>query len=284
MTTIYIDVYFLINFTVDILAAYLAVKFLRIRTSIKRLLCIGALGALSACLDVFFENRIIRSVNIALFLIAFAAVIAGGIKLSRRIKVCGAFLASEIMIGGTVSFGYTLLDKYLGPYLSEADGGGENRNALIFSLLILLAIGVSRIFMFLFTGTGSEKSVKIRIEIEGSVLEAEALVDSGNLVRDPMNMYPVLFIKKRAASKILPESVLELSGVDTLSDYYRKRIRLIPVTRGGTTHVMTGIKPDKVLVLGKNEIVGVTVAIDKEGGSFGGYDALMPSAALGDAI
>jgi hypothetical protein len=62
----------------------------------------------------------------------------------------------------------------------------------------------------------------------------------------------------------------------------RKRIRLIPISRDGKTHVLTGVKIDSVRAVsgGVYEDVAVTVAIDKEGGDFGGYEALMPSAAL----
>jgi len=64
----------------------------------------------------------------------------------------------------------------------------------------------------------------------------------------------------------------------------RKRIRLVPVTRGQQTHVLTGMRVDPVQVFGKNgsEEIAVTVAIDKEGGNYGGYSALMPSAAIND--
>ena len=284
MRTLYIDVFFLINFTVDILAAYLSSRLLRIRVSARRLMAIGAIGALVACLDLFVEARYLHMILTAAFFLTYAFMVPRGVTAARRIKALLAFIGAEIMIGGTVSFGYTLLDKYLAPYLSGAEGGSENRGALIFSILILFAIGVSRLFMFVFTGTGSEKSVKIRIEIEDLFIEAEALVDSGNLVRDPMNLNPVLFIKKGVARKLLPENVVELTGVDGIPERYRKRIRLIPVTRGGATHVMTGIKPDLVTIEGKKGELGVTIAIDKEEGSFGGYDALMPSAALSDAI
>ena len=65
----------------------------------------------------------------------------------------------------------------------------------------------------------------------------------------------------------------------------KKRIRLIPVSRGEKTHVMVGVKADNVKIIkdNKSENISVTLAIDKEGGDFGGYMALMPSAALNNA-
>ena len=97
-----------------------------------------------------------------------------------------------------------------------------------------------------------------------------------------MDMSPVFLIKKEIAKSILPENIIELSDIDSLDRSIKKRIRLIPVTLGGATHVLTGVKADRVCVLkdGNNEEINVTVAIDKEGGSYGGFSGLIPSAAL----
>ena len=280
MSTVYIDVFFFINFTVDILALLLTVRLLRIKSNIRRIIFVSLLGAAVASVDLFITDRITFSALSAIFFLLVGIFIAKGITVTRRIKAVAAFLVCEIMIGGTVSLGYTLLDKYLGKYLSEVEGKAENRGALIFALIILFTIGVFRLLMFLFSGTVSEKSVKLRIEIEGQSIEAEALVDSGNLVRDPMNMYPVVFIKKRLAKKIIPGNVIDLTDIDALGEEYKKRIRLIPISRGGATHVFTAVRPDTVIAVDKNCDMGVTVAIDKEEGSYGGFDALVPSAAL----
>ena len=49
---------------------------------------------------------------------------------------------------------------------------------------------------------------------------------------------------------------------------------------------MTGVRPDRVVVTrGKvSEEIEFTVAIDKEGGTYGGYEALLPLAVIRDAF
>ena len=140
--------------------------------------------------------------------------------------------------------------------------------------------------IMVFSSSMSEKSVRLEINIEKNSIELDALVDSGNLVKDPMNMNPVVFIKKEAARKIFPMSVIELSDLDDIDCLYRKRIRLIPVSRNGSTHVMTGVRVDDVYILSENtkEKIDTTVVIDKEGGTFGGYEALAPFAAVKDVL
>ena len=133
-----------------------------------------------------------------------------------------------------------------------------------------------------FSNIESEGSVEIEINFLNKRHRLEAFVDSGNLAIDPMDMRPVLLIKKDAAKKILPEGIIELYNPDVLDRDVRRRIRLIPITRGESTHVLTGVRADNVKII-RNEIeeeILVTIAIDKEGGTYGGFLALMPSAAI----
>ena len=137
-----------------------------------------------------------------------------------------------------------------------------------------------------FSNIQSEGSVKIEVCFLEQKATFEAFIDSGNLALDPMDMTPIMLLKKESARTVLPENIINLSDPDSLDKKARKRIRLIPVSRGGATHVLTGVKADSVKVIkdGKSEEINVTLAIDKEGGSFGGFGALMPAAALDDVV
>jgi hypothetical protein len=173
------------------------------------------------------------------------------------------------------------MDRFLKDLIAETDNSA-NSKALVFSAIILLMIGVLRLFVMVFSGSLNEKEVQIKIEVCNKNITVEAIVDSGNLVKDPMNMNPVIFLKKSYAERIFPQEVIELSHLDSLSAEFRKRIRLIPVTRGAETHVMTGVRVDKVLVLSasKSEEIDATIVIDKDEGTFGGYYALAPYVAV----
>jgi stage II sporulation protein GA (sporulation sigma-E factor processing peptidase) len=188
------------------------------------------------------------------------------------------FFISQFIIGGCVYFGYSLLDRFLLKYLDPSGGGVENRGALYFSVIILFALGVTKLLITVLSDTSKEKSALVKLMLGVRRCEFEALIDTGNLVKDPLSMTPVMFVKKSAAARLIPKNVLELENIDALDKDFRKRIRLIPVTRGGETHVLTGFRVDSVTVTveGKQAEVEMTLAIDKEEGSFGGYEALIP--------
>lgn len=283
MKTLYIDVYFLINFTVDVLAIYFSAIFSKIPTTSKRLIFTALLGALIAVITVLLpEIPILKMMfsTVGLLLITFFTPKNVGLK--RKIKFMLSFLIFEALMGGIVSLIWNILDKTVHKGVIDSGGGSVNRKMLFFSLIVLLCIGVFKMIVSFFSNIESEGSVEIEIDFLGKKQRIQAFIDSGNLAVDPMDMRPVLLLKKEKAKYILPENIIELSDPDALNRDIRKRIRLIPITRGGVTHVLTGIKADSVKIIknGNAEELFVTVAIDKEGGTYGGYSALMPSAAL----
>ena len=283
MKTLYIDVYFLINFTVDILALYFAAVFSKIPTNTRRLIIASLFGSIFAIGVVLLpEMPFLKLILSALGLLIMAFIAPKSIGIRRKIKYAFSVLIFEALIGGIVSLLWGVFDKYLTPLLSGAEGGAVNRNMLILSLIILLSIGVFKMIVSFFSNNESEGSVDLEISFLQSKAVVSAFIDSGNLAVDPMDMNPVLLIKEDLAKSLLPNNIVDLSNIDALDRGVKRRIRLIPVTRGGETHVLVGVKADSVkLIKGeREEELAVTLAIDKEGGSYGGYRALMPSAAL----
>ena len=286
MKTVYIDVYFLINFTVDIISLYFAAIFSKIPSSSRRVIISALIGSIIAIVTLLMPEIMILKMLVGGFgLLIMGFIAPRHIRFGRRIKFLLSFLIFEALVGGIVSMLWSYLDRYLSPDLIDSLGGAVNRRLLIFSLIILLSIGVFKMIVSFFSNIECEGSVEVEISFLGVKKKIEAFVDSGNLAIDPMDMRPILLIKKDAAAGFLPQSIIELSDPDKIDREARKRIRLVPLTRGGGTHVLTGIKADSVSVIrnGTQEEIAVTVVIDKEGGSFGGFDALMPSAALQNA-
>ena len=281
MQVVYIDVYFLINFTVDLIALFISLKLLHIKTTLVRLMLVALLGALSAVADALAGGKAWITVASAVIFLGLTVILIGkGITAVRRIRLLIVFLCIEMLLGGVVGYLYRILDKYAADAEEYFANANVNRKALIFAVIILLAIGVLKLFVMIFSGERNLKSVSVKIKVGKESIECDALVDSGNLVRDPMNMNPVIFVKSAVAGRLLPKEVIDLSGIDGLDYAVCKRIRLIPVTRGDTTHVLTGFLADEVLIGERGEGICATLAIDKEEGTYGGRDVLIPSSVL----
>ena len=276
MKTLYIDVYFLINFTVDIISVYFAGIFSGRKPNSKRLIACGLVGALSACVVVLFNIKGILFVPALLctsLLIAFFSYKKASFLL--RFKIMIGFTVFETLIGGFVSSLFYILDKYLAPKLSESAMGAQNRSFLLLALLILAAYFAIRLILSIFEGRGAQRSVKLSGSFGEENFEISCLVDSGNMLRDPMANVPVIVAKKSALPKIskLMEGKFEDFEV-------KKRIRIIPTNSLGGEKILMGIRLDNVKIDSYN-VEECIIALDESGGSFGGYDALVPSAILG---
>ncbi len=286
MQTLYIDVYFLINFTVDLLALYFSSIFSKVPTNTKRLLISAFIGAVAAVFIIFLpEIPILKMLVSAVSLAILGYFATVKVSLKRHGRFIISFLIFEALVGGAVSFLWDIFDKYLYDALAEAEGAPVNRKMLFFSVIILILVGVFRMIVSFFSNIVGEGSAELEIKYFDRILKCEAFVDSGNLAVDPMDMQPIIFIKADYAKKLLPENVINLTDPDNLSRDVRKRIRLIPVSRGGVTHVLTGIKVDSIDIC-KGECkakISATLAIDKEEGNYGGFFALIPSSVVANA-
>ncbi len=278
MTTLYIDIYFLTNFTVDMLGLFFAFKASHISPKIYKIFLMGLIAASMAVINLLlFDGSAARIILTVVLLLIFYIFLPSGVTPARRIKFIILFYIASFIISGIVNFSYGILDTYFKDFIYD-DSQAENRKILIFALIILLIIGVFRGLIMVFSNSISEKNVRMYISLEDKEIEFEAMIDTGNLVKDPMNMNPVVFLKRKTALKIFPESVTEISKLGNIDKKMKKRVRLIPVTRNGDTHIMTGIRVDEIGIYknGKKQIVDATVVIDKEEGTFGGYEALVP--------
>lgn len=287
MKTLYIDVYFLINFTVDILSLYFAAIFSKVPSTTKRLIVSSLIGAFIAVIAVFLPELPMLRLFISgagLFLMGYIA--PKKVKLKRKIKFIISFIIFSALTGGAVTFTWSIFDKFAHNLFKDAQGGSVNRKTLLLSIILLISIGVFKMIISFFSTNESERSAELEINFLNNTSVISAFVDSGNLAVDPMDMSPVILIKENVAKTILPENIIHLCDIDSLDRNLKKRIRLIPISRGGATHVLVGVKTDGVyLIKGeKREEIRVTIAVDKEGGTFGGFGALMPSAALDNVV
>lgn len=284
MKTLYIDIYFLINFTVDLISLHFAAMLSHTRSENKRLLLSALLGALSACVSVLIDSAIL-TLFFFIATVVFASVFCCKDTGAKGRAVFGISLIIFLsLVGGIVSFLWNLLDDAFSDYLIEGDV--VNRKMLFFALIALLSIGVFKMLITVMNTGKIETRVEFEVKFLDKTCYTEALIDTGNLAIDPLSMKPVLIIKKELARTFISEDIINLNDVDALDRSIKKRMRLIPLTKGGETHVYVGFVPDDVKVHynGKTYSADVTVAIDKEGGDFGGFLALMPYSAVSNAF
>ncbi|MBQ3016937.1 MAG: sigma-E processing peptidase SpoIIGA [Clostridia bacterium] len=278
MQTFYIDIYFLINFTVDILALYFSALFTKVESTVKRLILSSTFGALLASVIALVVP--VGFVFLAILLIGTWLTIEIFINKStllRKFKFYIAFLVFETLIGGFVNLIYNLLDTYIYPIVSTETFGAQNRTLLILSLIILIAYGLLKLLYSAFNNIGAEKNIEITIGLNDKEERITGLVDSGCLVCDPLDARPVIIVKKNSLEMIKDNFNISCS----IDSNIKKRIRVIPIRSFGADKILMGIRTDYIKIKGRDEkYENIVIALDEEEGSYSGYSALVPLAML----
>ena len=271
MRVLYIDIYFLINFTTDMLALYFASRLCKVRGTAFRLILASAIGAIFACVIVLFEiHMLIYFLAVISSAWVITWVFAGKRGILRAIKHNVSFIITETLLGGAVTLLFRLLNSVI-PAYSDSEGGAENRTLLIVTASILLSYGVIRLAFCMLRGSVHEENVNISIWIGDKSITLSALVDSGNMLCDPYTGGAVVIVKAKSISAIIPEQIQILKYNGDM----KRRIRLIPAKGAFGGEMLTGIRTDRITV-GKTDHAGAVIALDTSGGSFSGHDALLP--------
>lgn len=112
-------------------------------------------------------------------------------------------------------------------------------------------------------------SITAEILCGSSRISLTALVDSGNLLRDPLTGLPVIVVSRRAVSQLIP-----LPPPGEISP----GMRLISVRTVSGTGLMAVFRPDRVRLLTPGGWIDVRALIGVSPGSYDGFQALVPSA------
>ena len=129
------------------------------------------------------------------------------------------------------------------------------------------------IFACLLPRCSRARCVSVELSAEGGHLRLTALVDSGNLLRDPVTGLPVIVMSRNAASRLVP-----LPGEDNLTP----GMRLISVRTVAGPSLMAVFRPEQVRLLLPGGWRSVRAVIGLSPDGYEGFQALLPASLLPD--
>ena len=279
---IYADVLFIINFSMDFLSLYIVGRLMHFRMKALRVILGASMGALYGVLELLlsgtslWKTAITLSVLLTMCAIAFGqrslrtyfasvaltfgvSMIIGGMMTSAFLKLGGQ--ASYIEIGGAIETIYGNLPVW---------------KFAVFALLSAIATwGIGK----LFRRKRAMRTCALRMTFDGNEPEWVALVDSGNLLEEPVSGTPVIFLKGNAA-RSLPAYLLYAmkSGAAALSSENVGKLRVIPSRTVTGNGILLAAVPERLSLLtgGVWESRRALVAVDFSDGDYGGFEALVP--------
>ena len=135
----------------------------------------------------------------------------------------------------------------------------------------------------------NELIYEIVLKINEKELTTKVMLDTGNMLKDPISNNPVVLIEKKILYNILPKELLEntknmlggdFKNNEDLENEYRTRLRIIPFTSVGKQNgMMLGIKVDEIKIITDiDEIINTNAIVcvyEKEFSKRGKYFGIM---------
>ncbi len=280
---IYADVLFIINFSMDFLSLYIVGRLMHFRMETGRVILGASLGALYGVLELLLEVSSVKKTALAMAVLCVMCFVAFGYG-SLRTYATGTALTFGVsmLIGGIMTSAFLKLGNgasYLeiGGTIATVYGDLPVWKFAVLALLsALLTWGLGK----LFRRKRAIRTCAVRMRFDGRDMELTALVDSGNLLEDPVSGTPVIFLKGRAARALLPKNLLIAmkNGVASLSLPDAGKLRVIPNRTVSGDGILLAAVPERVYLKSSGvwEARRALVAVDFSDGDYGGFEVLVP--------
>jgi stage II sporulation protein GA (sporulation sigma-E factor processing peptidase) len=268
MKTVYIDVLFLINFALDYMTLYLGGIFLRHRMMRARLILTSVILALYAVWALLWCRSYLLLLCSGIFAFCIGCTVAYRIRsvrvLLKTCLICGGIAA---LLGACVYLLHRLLSAVI-PQRINGNGGGMK--IVVFTILA----GISGILIYfgnrLITDVRGVKCVDVSIRLIDKPEIAHLMVDTGNLVTDPISGRRVVFLSSQSAKRMFGRQIQEL-------DFLPTRRRWLCISGATGKQTVPAFLPLEIKMDGKR--IEALVAIP-ESGDYHGYDGLFPASLL----
>ena len=279
---IYGDVLLLIDFCMNFFV--ICTTGIIVRRKIKKTCIISAslIGGIYSVAKVFLKGNDIFDCVISLGVgMLMCYICFGGYKFLKTMTV---FYSVSALIGG-IMFGvyYFLASYHTGIYGYAFEYAYSHLPVWLFVVLAAISMLISWSFAYFGRDSSEKENEKIGIEFEGKCIEVNALIDSGNLVKEPISNKSVVIIGKEKAAELFSTEIYNSLLQNESENLLENRFRIIPVYGiDGKRKICYGVKPDRMFKTVKKTKIELDayVAVGNIN-RFVDYDGIMHPAVLG---
>ena len=271
----------------NIIILYTTSIILKVKPKVIRIITASLIGSIYAIIAYTIEISIYMSIIskwILAIVIVYIAFNPQNVK--KMCKQVLIFYLTSFVFGGVALY----LIYFLKPqeiFIKNGVYVGKYVLKVIFLGAIIAFIIVKISFKIIKTKINSKDMYcKIKVFIDEKVIQTIAMIDTGNLAKEPITNRPVVIIENNLWEEVLPKEICNnveniLSGnLDGVPEKYIPRLRCIPFSSLGKQNgMLLGIKADGIEVdfeeekkCSKDVIIGV---YDKSLTKKGEYRALI---------
>ncbi|NLO82942.1 MAG: sigma-E processing peptidase SpoIIGA [Clostridiales bacterium] len=258
----YIDVLFIDNLTMNFVILRIAHRLSKNGSNVWRQWLAAGIGALYAVLIVLPELQILQKLPMKLALSLIMILTAYKLNTFKELfKIFTVFYIVTFIFGGVALSLYFINHEFVdisnGAFVIKSyPAKNLVMTCILAGMLIRSLVQFIRLRL-----SKDELLYKVEILFEEKRIVANALLDTGNTLSDPISHYPVLVIEFHRIRDVLPpeiKAIFDESREDDLEAVMRAisqsswmaRFRMIPFSALGKTNgMLIGFKPDAVDVL-----------------------------------
>ena len=274
--TIYVDVVLIENLIMNYIILYATAIILKRKIKNTRLILASLLGAIYSIISYISNIEIYSTMLLKIILSIIIIYIAFN---AQNIKQLGKdllifYLTSFVFGGAAFALIYIVKPQdilmknglFLGTYPLKT--------------VILAAIVAFIILITAFTIVKSKFNKKdmfceIEVELNNKLIETKAMIDTGNLLKEPITNTPVIILEHTLLYDCMPKEILnnldKILGGDfeaipeEIKQEYISRLKLIPFSSLGKQNgMLVGIKADKIKIVQEeqeNEYENIIIGI-----------------------
>lgn len=250
---VYADLLFLVNFSMDFLCFYLCARLLHRPLSLWRGILASALGGVYAVAVLFLTVGKVPAFLIdAIVCVALCAIAMAGRRERWKslLRLSALYLLVSMVLGGVMTALFSQLNRIPGVTDRVAE---EGLSAWVFFGLALLSAVLTALWGRCFRRVTGKVPVTVIVEEQGRRVELDGIVDSGNLLRDPLGGKAVIPVELSRLGGVAPPTLLRMAAVDKVGDLVAVsdevsacRMRLIPARGATGERLMVGWCPEHI--------------------------------------
>ena len=258
--TVYIDVVFLENLILNVIILYATSLIAKMNLKIIRTLISASIGSIYAIMYYIFQIGLYSNIIFKFVLSVIMIYVAFNPKeFKTLLKVLILFYLTSFVFGGASLSVIYLVNAQRINIQNGMIIGKYTMNTILTGIIIAFIVIVIAFKIIKSKISKNDLFCDIRFKINNKEIKTKAMLDTGNLLKEPITNIPVVVAEHKLLYDVRPNEILDnieniLGGdLENISDEvkndYISKLKVIPFTSLGKQNgILLGIKADELIV------------------------------------